>query len=326
MWPIRSLRRFELVFFSVSIVLLASIISFFQQKPYSNEYVGGPKHLTIGTVSTSVGPRSRQYSFLSHYLNKIFIDKKLSFDLIVADNQGELISLFEKGKLDIYVDHAVNVAKMKQSVYFHTCQEQINLEPEKNKALLVALNSSDITTLDKLQGKGIVFNDLSDQLGYQIAKSEVLKALDFESKDLSVSRPLFREKIEADLTKRIEAMDIGHADVAAFSSKEWDRLKPGLRAKLKVIHSSKKILGPLLCYHRSMHSDLVLDISSALERMNEHLLGRQVLFSLDQSVQFERLDQKRDDLVKALQARLQLLEAYDEYRNFNHSKLAQTRS
>ena len=304
------------------VISVIAVIWMFQSfvciEPETQEYLGSPKTIVMGTISTTLSQSSRQYSNLVNYLKRVFINQTLDFDLIVADSKEHLMSLFEKGKLDIYVDHAMNIQGVNPWVQFHSCLMQEPLDRENNRAVIAVRGNSDFQTLDDLNGAKIAFRDQNSELAYQVTKSDFLEKgiplFNIKNKYLSskqIKGAVFY-RIVSDATEAIDLLFSQHLAAVALTADEYQGLNEEHKDKLRLIHQSDLIPASQLCYHKSLPLRLVSQLNIVLKEMSGNLLGRQVLFTLNKSSKFESISPNDSDLYESLKQRIYLLEESQE--------------
>jgi phosphonate transport system substrate-binding protein len=150
---------------------------------------------------------------------------------------------------------------------------------------------SGIEDLDELVGKTLAFESQRSTSAYFIPRATLIarglplaSGPGVEGPEDTVSYVFAGSELN-----QIYWVQRGQVDAAAFNDGDWDRVPPGIKNELRIIHRSEPILRWLVSFDRDLDPRLRHEVSEALLEAAQDETGRAALQAASRIARFETL-------------------------------------
>jgi phosphonate transport system substrate-binding protein len=289
--PIDSVALRLLGAIAATLVLLCGLTAAVAARPF-----------VIGSISTAPGAETKLYYPLAAFLGRNL--GEFGFDggkVSVARNIPGLISLFDAGLIDLYIDSPYPLLAVSQATGTKVILRRWEHGKPDYRSIIVVRKESDIRNKAGLKGRVIALESDFSTSGYLLPKL-ALQAVGLSLTAYHEGINHIGARASGYVFSRDEENTLvwilrGRVDAGAIGTHEFERYRPAERDQLRIIYESAPIPRQLVSVHKGASVDLIARIRRLLIDLEHTDAGRKILADRDGTTRFDDIPA---DVEKAL--------------------------
>jgi len=254
------------------------------------------QRLTLGIVSESHRAQIEGHfqDFARYVAGKLSAAPDFEGKVMIAPSAFQLARLMDQKKVDFYMEsphptYLINDMHGAAKLLLRRWKSGM----AEYRSLIFTRNNSEVSRLEDLRGKVLVFEDPGSTSGYFLAKSFLLKK-GFKFADKSRFDPhgsptevgyVFASSQE----KLVDMVLAKQAAAGAFSDDDYARLDEKKKSAITILAQSERVPRHFLSVRKDFTPTLVDRLEKILLSMHENEQGRRILKNTDDTTKFDLL-------------------------------------
>ena len=280
--PIDSVALRLLGAIAATLVLLCGLTAAVAARPF-----------VIGSISTAPGAETKLYYPLAAFLGRNL--GEFGFDggkVSVARDIPGLISLFDAGLIDLYIDSPYPLLAVSQATGTKVILRRWEHGKPDYRSIIVVRKESDIRNKAGLNGRVIAFVSDFSTSGYLLPKLALQAVgLSLTAYHEGINHPI-GPRASGYVFSRDEENTLvwilrGRVDAGAIGTHEFEHYRPAERDQLRIIYQSPLFPRQLVSVHKGAPVDLIARIRRLLIDLEHTDAGRKLLADLNGTTRFD---------------------------------------
>ncbi len=254
------------------------------------------KTLTLGIVSESHRAQIEAHfqDFAGYVAGKLSAAPDFEGKVVIAPSAFQLARLIEQKKVDFYMEsphptYLINEMHGAAKLLLRRWKSGM----AEYRSLIFTKNNGEVSRLEDLRGKVLVFEDPDSTSGHFLAKSFLLKK-GFKFADKSRFDPhgsptevgyVFASSQE----KLVDMVLAKQAAAGAFSDDDYARLDEKKKSAITILAQTERVPRHFLSVRKDFTPTLVDRLEKILLSMHENEQGRRILKNTDDTTKFDLL-------------------------------------
>jgi len=263
----------KLLVIAGGIIVIAAIVFFSisQENPdvINSDLKQPTSSISIGTIHRDAAKMTDRFQPLAdHIANKLSDDSETyRGTVIIPESQVEMINLINNHEIDIYIDSPIIGMKINEDAKMSPALFAWKDNAKSYHSVFFALNSSEIMSLDDIEGTTIIFEDSESTSGYFLPLYHLMQmgyAVGTESSDdVSYQFSLDDENTAIWIIE-------GRGDIGVVSNLDFEDIPDNARNDLKIIGTTDELPRQIVFFRDG------LDVDSELIEILLELDGTEV--------------------------------------------------
>jgi phosphonate transport system substrate-binding protein len=252
--------------------------------------------LTLGIVSETQRAQIEEHfqEFARYLAGKLFAASDIDGKVMIAPTPFQLAKLLEQKKVDFYMEspyptYLINDMHGAAKLLLRRWKSGM----AEYRSVIFTRNNGEVSRLEDLRGKVLVFEDPSSTSGHFLAKSFLLKkGFRFAAKsrfDPHGSPTEVGYVFAYSQEKLIDMVLAKQAAAGAFSDDDYARLDEKKKSAINILAQTERVPRHLLSVRKDMAPALVERLEKILLSMHESEQGRRILKKTDETTKFDLL-------------------------------------
>ncbi|KER06341.1 phosphate-phosphonate ABC transporter periplasmic protein [Marine Group I thaumarchaeote SCGC AAA799-E16] len=242
----------------ITIIVIAVIFSlvFFAIESESKSEIPSEssKTISIGTIHRDAAKMTKRYQPMIDHIATELSDGKTTFEgrVMSPDSQEEMIMYINDQKIDIYFDSPLIGMKILQETKMTPVLLGWKEGVSKYHSVFIVPIDSEITSLNELTGKSIIFEDSESTSGYFLPRYH-LETMGYSignelSDDISFEFSLDDENTPIWLLE-------GRGDVGVLSNIDFEEIPINAKNQLKIIGQTEDVPRQIIFFRESLENE-----------------------------------------------------------------------